>query len=110
MNYEKLDGLPIRIMWETKEKSKVEKPECNVFVNNLDKDIDEKTLYDRCTIIGAVESCKIQRNSKGKSCGYGYIQFEDKESAKQAIEELNGSVLSKNKIYACTMEQNNDSV
>lgn len=38
-------------------------------------------------------------SDEGKSKGYGFIQFETEDSAKAAIEKLNGSILEGKQMY-----------
>ena len=62
----------------------------NIFVSNLSfkvSDDDLKTLFEE---YGAVTSAKviIDRYS-GRSRGFGFVEMENDEEAKKAIEELN---------------------
>lgn len=95
-------------MWAEKDKKFLQNPQANVFVNNIDQDLDTKILYDTCTILGDVLSCKISRDDEGNSLGYGFVQFSNEEEAKQAVDKLNGLELSKKPLYACIMGQTND--
>jgi len=62
----------------------------NIFVSNLSfkvSDDDLKTLFEE---YGAVKSAKviIDRYS-GRSRGFGFVEMDNEEEAKKAIEELN---------------------
>lgn len=44
-------------------------------------------------------SCKVATDSSGQSKGYGFVQFDTEESAKKAIENLNGMLLNDKQVY-----------
>ena len=58
-------------------------PEANVFIKNLNPQTTTKDLEAAFRIYGNILSSKIATDSFGNSMGYGYIQFEYKESAEQ---------------------------
>ncbi|PPS05519.1 hypothetical protein GOBAR_AA15127 [Gossypium barbadense] len=56
---------------------------------NLDKSIDHKALHDTFSSFGNILSCKISTDGLGQSKGYGFVQFDNEESAQNAIDKLN---------------------
>lgn len=68
-------------------------------VKNLDKSVDNKTLHETFSGCGSIVSCKVATDHLGQSRGYGFVQFESEESAKNAIEKLNGKVLNDKQIF-----------
>lgn len=66
---------------------------------NLDKGIDNKALHDTFSSFGNILSCKIATDLLGQSKGYGFVQFDSEESAKAAIENLNGMLLNDKQVY-----------
>jgi polyadenylate-binding protein len=71
----------------------------NVFVKNLEKSIDHKALHDIFAYFGSILSCKVALDGNGQSKGYGFIQFDNEESAKKAIEQLNGMLINDKQVY-----------
>lgn len=66
----------------------------NLFVGNLDINVDETTLYNAFSNFGTlVQPAKIQRDEAGNSKGFGFVSFDSFEAADQAIESLNGQFL-----------------
>ena len=51
--------------------------------------MSNKILHDTFERFGRVLSAKVATDALGKSKGYGFVQYEDPESATRAIEELN---------------------
>lgn len=63
-----------------------------LFVGSLPWAVDDAQLEDLFKEFGTISSAKviIDRDSN-RSRGYGFVEFEDDEAAKAAIEKLNGS-------------------
>ncbi|KAK6588127.1 poly(a)-binding fabm [Cryptosporidium xiaoi] len=99
LNFTCIRGRPCRIMWCLRDPASRRNNDGNVFVKNLDKTIDNKTLFDTFSLFGNIMSCKIATDVEGKSLGYGFIHFEHADSAKEAISRLNGAVLGDSPIY-----------
>lgn len=69
----------------------------NVFVKNLPKEINSKSLQEIFSQFGKILSCIVStgKDDNGNiiSNGYGFVQFENPESAEAAINELNNKYL-----------------
>lgn len=68
-------------------------------MQNLDKLIDHKALHDTFSAFGNILSCKVATDSSGQSKGYGFVQYDNEESAQKAIEKLNGMLLNDKQVY-----------
>lgn len=68
-------------------------------MQNLDKSIDHKALHDTFSTFGNILSCKIATDPSGQSKGYGFVQFDNEESAQNAIDKLNGMLLNDKQVY-----------
>ncbi|KAL4272895.1 hypothetical protein GQ457_13G007630 [Hibiscus cannabinus] len=99
LNFTLLNGKPVRIMYSNRDPSLRKSGAGNIFIKNLDKGIDHKALYDTFSTFGNILSCKIATDSSGQSKGYGFVQFDNEESAQKAIEKLNGMLLNDKQVY-----------
>ncbi|KAE9586818.1 hypothetical protein Lal_00004325 [Lupinus albus] len=93
LNFTPLNNKPIRIMYSIRDPSARKSNTANIFVKNLDKVIDHKALHDTFSSFGNILSCKIATDASGQSKGYGFVQFENEESAQNAIDKLNGKLI-----------------
>ncbi|OIW01421.1 hypothetical protein TanjilG_25717 [Lupinus angustifolius] len=99
LNFTPLNGKPIRIMYSHRDPSVRKSGYANLFIKNLDTSIDNKGLHDTFASFGTILSCKVALDSSGQSKGYGFVQFDNDESAQTAINKLNGMLLNDKKVY-----------
>jgi polyadenylate-binding protein len=65
----------------------------NLFIKNLDDQIDDARLSKEFSKFGAIKSVKVMLDEKKQSKGFGFVCFENNESAKAAFDEMNGRIL-----------------
>ncbi|XP_041994090.1 polyadenylate-binding protein 2-like [Salvia splendens] len=99
LNFTPLNGKPIRVMYSHRDPSVRRSGNGNIFIKNLDMDIDHKALHETFSSFGTILSCKVATNSSGQSLGYGFVQYATEESAQKAIEKLNGMLLNGKQVY-----------
>ncbi|PWA52574.1 nucleotide-binding alpha-beta plait domain-containing protein [Artemisia annua] len=94
LNMIKLFGKPIRVNKASQDKKSLDVG-ANLFVGNLDPDVDEKLLYDTFSAFGViVTNPKIMRDPEtGNSRGFGFISYDSFEASDAAIESMNGQYL-----------------
>ncbi|CAM6036437.1 unnamed protein product [Sphagnum compactum] len=99
LNFNPVNGKPIRIMYSHRDPSIRKSGTANVFIKNLDKAIDNKALFDTFSAFGTILSCKVAIDASGQSKGYGFVQFDQEESAQSAIEKVNGMLLNDKQVF-----------
>ncbi|PON67170.1 Polyadenylate binding protein [Trema orientale] len=99
LNFNLVNGKPIRVMYSNRDPTIRKSGTGNIFVKNLDKGIDNKALHDTFSTFGNILSCKIATDASGQSKGYGFVQFDNEESAQNAIEKLNGLLLNDKQVF-----------
>merc|ERR1719308_418714 len=88
----------------------------NVYIKNFGDDLSDDKLKEMFTKFGKITSYKVVRDDKanssgdaevgevmaddaGKTKGFGFVSFEDSESAEKAVEELNGQEINGKMLY-----------
>lgn len=98
LNYSVIRGRPCRIMWSQRDPALRRTGQGNIFIKNLDEAIDNKALHDTFVAFGNIFSCKVAMGENG-SLGYGFVHYETKEAADQAIQHVNGMLLNDKKVF-----------
>lgn len=70
-----------------------------IFVGNLEYSVSSEELRDHFASIGTIiDAVVIKDKMTGRSRGFGFVEFESDDMAKEAVEKLNGSELKDRKI------------
>lgn len=102
LNFTPIKGKPCRVMWSHRDPSSRRNGKGNIFIKNLDKNVDNKSLFDTFSAFGNILSCKVATVMDGdnvKSLGHGFVHFETEEAANLAIEKVNGMLISDKKVF-----------
>lgn len=67
----------------------------NLYVNNLEDDVTEELLAEKFSKFGKIFNVAIMRDESGHSRGFGFVNFEDPDDAKTAMEQMNGLQIGK---------------
>jgi len=98
LNYSSIKGRACRLMWSQRDPSLRKSGVGNIYVKNLDRNIDNKALYDTFSLFGNILSCKVATDANGKSRGYGFVHYETEGACKQSIERVNDMQIGENKV------------
>jgi splicing factor 3B subunit 4 len=87
-----LYGKPLRVSRSSSDKTGKADVGANLFVGNLDAEVDEKQLHETFSSFGSlVETPHIMRDlDTGNSKGFGFVKYDSFEAADTAIECMNG--------------------
>lgn len=99
LNFMPVNGKSIRIMYSNRDATLRKSGTANIFIKNLDPSVDNKTLYDKFSVYGPILSCRVAVNAAGDSKGFGFVQFEQEESAENAINRANGMVIHERQVF-----------
>mmetsp|Transcript_75878 Transcript_75878/g.181519 ORF Transcript_75878/g.181519 Transcript_75878/m.181519 type:complete len:612 (+) Transcript_75878:185-2020(+) len=108
LNYSSIKGRACRIMWSQRDPSLRKSGLGNVFVRNLDRNIDNKALYDTFSLFGNILSCKVATDPTGNSYGYGFVHYETEEASKQAIEKVDGMMIGERTVQVCLFQKRDE--
>ena len=93
LNMKKLKNKSCRIMWHDKEQVKsltYHSENNNIFIKNIPLEVTPRDVYVEFLKYGEIASVKINENLDGTHKGYGYISYENSDSAVTAIQKTNG--------------------
>lgn len=99
LNYSLIKNRPCRIMWSQRDPALRKTGAGNIFIKNLDENIDNKALHDTFAAFGNILSCKVAVDAQGNSLGYGFVHYDTGESAQAAIEGVNGMLLNDKVVF-----------
>ncbi|KAF8065905.1 SF3B4 [Scenedesmus sp. PABB004] len=94
LNMVKFFGKSIRLSKSSQDRNEAEVG-ANLFVGNLDGEVDEKLLYDTFSAFGViVNTPKLMRDpDTGNSKGFAFVSYDCFEASDAAIEAMNGQYL-----------------
>ncbi|RMZ78014.1 hypothetical protein DV737_g4086, partial [Chaetothyriales sp. CBS 132003] len=70
----------------------IAEPKETIYIGNLFFDVTENDIKKELSRFGNVVGCRLLRDSRGLSKGFGYVDFETIDAATAAIEALNQQV------------------
>jgi len=73
-----------------------------VYAGNLPFDLSDEELLELFKPYGSVIKAEIRRRGNGFSFGFGFVEFENEEDAKKAIDEVNSTVVKERTIVVAT--------
>ncbi|GMF18058.1 unnamed protein product [Phytophthora lilii] len=112
LNMVQLFGRVIRVKKAANDRKSLDVG-ANLFLGNLDPEVDEKLLYDTFSAFGGiVDTPKVMRDPDTKaSRGFGFVSFDSFEAADLAIECMHGQYLCNRQVvvqYAFKKDSHNE--
>ncbi|KAK4838190.1 hypothetical protein QYF36_011758 [Acer negundo] len=77
----------------------------NIYVKNLDLDVTEEFLLEKFSEFGKIVSLVIAKDVDGTSRGFGFVNFDNPDDARQATEVMNGSQLGLKILYVARAQK-----
>ncbi|TFY74344.1 hypothetical protein EWM64_g9669, partial [Hericium alpestre] len=88
---------------KTYEQAKMEKMSkyqgVNLYIKNLEDDVDDEKLRAEFEPFGTITSCKVMRDEKGTSKGFGFVCFSSPDEATKAVAEMNNKMIGTKPLY-----------
>ena len=103
LNFDLINGRPMRIMWLQRNPYLRKFGNSNLFIKNLHKSVESKSLYKIFSSFGTILSSKVAVDECGESKGYAFVHYECVSSANAAIRSLNNVAISGQKVHVCKL-------
>ncbi|KAF5358000.1 hypothetical protein D9756_001517 [Leucocoprinus leucothites] len=71
----------------------------NLYIKNLEDDFDDEKLRAEFEPFGTITSCKVMRDEKGTSKGFGFVCFSSPDEATKAVAEMNNKMIGTKPLY-----------
>ncbi|KAG6814387.1 Protein phosphatase PP2A regulatory subunit B [Tricholoma furcatifolium] len=71
----------------------------NLYIKNLEDDVDDDKLRAEFEPFGTVTSSKVMRDEKGASKGFGFVCFSSPDEATKAVAEMNNKMIGSKPLY-----------
>jgi polyadenylate-binding protein len=77
----------------------------NLYIKNLDDDVDDERLRREFESFGTITSCKVMRDDKNNSKGFGFVCFSNPEETTKAVTEMNGRMIGTKPLYVALAQR-----
>lgn len=71
----------------------------NLYVKHLDDDCDDEKLRQAFAQFGTITSCKVMKDDKAQTRGFGFVCFSSPEEATRAVTGMNGQMFGSKPLY-----------
>ncbi|XP_066558158.1 polyadenylate-binding protein 1-like isoform X2 [Amia ocellicauda] len=71
----------------------------NVYIKNFGEDFDDEKLREMFSEYGKTLSVRVMVDERGRSRGFGFVNYENHEDAQKAVEAMNGKELAGRVLY-----------
>lgn len=77
----------------------------NLYIKNLEDDIDDEKLRQEFSVYGVITSAKVMRDERDQSKGFGFVCFSSPDEATKAVTEMNGRMIGSKPIYVALAQR-----
>jgi len=77
----------------------------NLYVKNLDDEIDDERLQTEFSKFGSITSAKVMTHDNGESKGFGFVCFTSPDEATKAITEMNGCTIVAKQLFVALAQR-----
>jgi len=77
----------------------------NLYVKNLEDNVDDEKLRAEFAPFGTITSCKVMRDDKINSKGFGFVCYSTPEEATRSVTEMNGRILGTKPLYVALAQR-----
>ncbi|KAI8607497.1 hypothetical protein BC830DRAFT_1046087, partial [Chytriomyces sp. MP71] len=71
----------------------------NIYVKNLDEEVTDEEFQKMFGAFGPIVSAVVSRDETGKSKGFGFVNYEQHEDARKAVDEMNEKEVNGKQVY-----------
>lgn len=71
----------------------------NIYIKNFGGDLDENKLIEMFSEFGKIVSSRIMTDDEGEMKGFGFVSYEDHESAAKAVEAMHNKEFNSRTLY-----------
>lgn len=80
----------------------------NLYVKNLDEQVDEERLRTEFTPFGTIQSLRLMLDEHQRSRGFGFVCYSSPEEASRAVAEMNGKMIYGKPLYVALAQRRDE--
>eukprot|EP01111_Echinosteliopsis_oligospora_P010702 TRINITY_DN338_c0_g1_i1.p1 TRINITY_DN338_c0_g1~~TRINITY_DN338_c0_g1_i1.p1 ORF type:complete len:611 (-),score=168.76 TRINITY_DN338_c0_g1_i1:93-1925(-) len=77
----------------------------NLYVKNLEDNVDDEKLRAEFAPFGNITSCKVMKADNGTSKGFGFVCYTTPEEATRAVSEMNTKIIGTKPLYVALAQR-----